>query len=189
VTLPLDLHTSGALQSPGETGAVGNEDTTAASGGDTTSLLVTPTVPVLSFIARGIPKPKGSLRHVGNGRLKEQIDNAPWRDTIIWTVASAMSSPDPILGPVRVEATFTFPKPTSAPKTRMSWPTTRTSGDIDKDCRLLLDALQSAGAIKDDAQVTELCAAKRFVNEGDGALAFPGVAVRIYRIQPTGEPA
>lgn len=137
--------------------------------------------PILSFTVRGIPKPKGSMRHVGHGRMIEQVNNAPWRDSIIWTVASAMPSPEPFTGPLRVEAAFTFPKPASAPKRRSIWPTTRASGDVDKHCRLLLDALQAAGALVDDAQVIELTACKRFPSEGPDALPFPGVVVHLYR--------
>lgn len=138
--------------------------------------------PVLTFTAHGVPKPKGSLRHVGHGRLVEQVDNAPWRDSIIWAAVAAMPSPDPLTGPLRVEASFTFPKPASAPKRRQTWPMTRSSGDVDKHCRLLLDALQAAGVVVDDAQVVELCACKRFVGEGADALTFPGAVVRVYRV-------
>jgi hypothetical protein len=59
--------------------------TKTASGGDTTSLLVTPTVPVLSFIAHGNPIGQGNIRHLGAGRPAVH-QNAktllPWRDTI-----------------------------------------------------------------------------------------------------------
>jgi Holliday junction resolvase RusA-like endonuclease len=182
MTLPTTTTPASPLGA-GETGTAGNVGKEVAP-----CCLTPPAVPVLSFVVHGIPKPKGSLRHVGHGRLKEQVDNAPWRDSIIWATVTAMPSPDPILGPVRVDATFTFPKPASAPKTRMSWPTTRTSGDLDKHCRLLLDALQAAGAIRDDAQVTELHAAKRFVGEGAGALGFPGCVVRLYSVLPLDTP-
>lgn len=144
-----------------------------------------PAGPVLTFIAHGQPKPKGSMRHVGHGRMVEQVDGKPWREAVKWAAIEAMKRSEhtfPLAGPVHLEATFTVRKPTSAPKTRRTWPVTRSSGDGDKLQRNLYDALQDAGVYTDDAQITRWTGGKCFPLEEPDALSIPGVVVRIYRI-------
>lgn len=147
----------------------------------------------LAFIAHGVPKPKGSMRHVGHGRMVEQVNGKPWREAVKWAALEAMghNAHDrgldgyPLDGPLRVEATFTFAKPGSAPKRRRTWPITRSSGDADKQLRNLFDAMVDAGVMRDDSQIIEATVAKRYPLEGADALNFPGVVVRVHRI--TGE--
>ena len=141
---------------------------------------------VLDFTVAGRPKPKGSLRHIGNGRLVEQVNGTPWRRAVRDAASDALRDAEPLAGPLRVEAAFTFPKPTAAPKRRITWPTTRASGDIDKQLRNLFDALVDSGVMHDDSQIIEVTAAKRYPFEGPDALTFPGVVVRIYAISDTG---
>lgn len=145
-----------------------------------------PAGPVLTFIAHGQPRPKGSMRHVGHGRMVEQVNGKPWREAVKWAAMEATGNAPmgayPLNGPLRVEATFTFPKPASAPKRRTSWPITRSSGDADKQLRNLFDAMQDAGIMRDDAQIIEATVAKRFPLEGTDALTYPGVVVRVYTI-------
>lgn len=137
--------------------------------------------PDVQIIAIGRPKPKGSLRHVGRGRMVEQLEgSAPWREAVKWAaVRSAIRTLD---GPLLLDAIVTVPKPASAPKRRRTWPITRSSGDIDKHARNILDALDDASAYGDDSQVVDLRIRKVYPLEGDGALAMPGAAIRIWQI-------
>ena len=128
----------------------------------------------------GTPRPKGSLRHVGHGRLVEQLKHSPdWRHTIVetagtitradgdtWTLRDGYPSTDP--ADVRIELRFSRPK--SAPK-RVVWPSSRSTGDADKHARNCLDALVDAGVLKDDSQVINLLVVKRYcaANETPGA--------------------
>jgi len=72
----------------------------------------------------------------------------------------------PYLDAVQVDIVLYF----AAPKKRTSeFPHTRTTGDIDKHARNILDALQDAAVVKDDAQVTFLAVRKRYANATPGA--------------------
>lgn len=104
----------------------------------------------------------------------------PWRQAVTMAVANSFDGPI-IDGPVSVKVTFLFPRPAghfgkkglkpSAPRHLLS----RNAGDLDKLCRSTLDGL-SAGAggvlIRDDSQVVELIARKRYTtdDESPGAL-------------------
>ena len=134
------------------------------------------------FFAAGMPATKGSMRaFVRGGRPVVTHDNArtkPWQAVIGYAATQAgvrLAS-----GPVLVEARFYFPRPSghlgkrglkpSAP----AHPLTRSSGDVDKLARALLDALTGV-AYADDSQVVELRASKGWSDEMRGA----GVAVLI----------
>jgi Holliday junction resolvase RusA-like endonuclease len=119
--------------------------------------------PLLTFRVDGTPKPKGSLRHVGNGRMVEQLaGSAPWRERVLWAAKQAATSANlnRLEGPVWIAAHFYFIPPKSAPKSRVWWPTTRTSGDLDKLLRNLFDALVDASVIRDDSQIVDVIATK-----------------------------
>ena len=141
----------------------------------------------LTFIVHGAPSPKGSLRHVGHGRLVEQVKgSAPWRERIVWTAVAAMDSPEPMEGPLSVSINLTVPKPASAPKKRRIWPITRSSGDLDKHCRNVLDALVDAGVMRDDSQVVHLAARKLYpaenLAESPSALLTQGAVITVRQI-------
>ena len=107
----------------------------------------------------GSPAPKGSLRHIGHGRLVEQVKgSAPWRAQVAAVATSAMSGRAPFTGPVQVATIVMVPHL----KKRRRWPITRSSGDIDKHARNILDALVDAGALVDDSQVVKLTVWKRY---------------------------
>lgn len=137
----------------------------------------------LSITVYGTPKPKGSLRHVGHGRLKEQLEGSPvWREAVKTAAYAAGRDAgwDRLDGvPVVIEATLTFEKPASAPKRRETWPVTRSSGDIDKQARNLCDALVDAGVLKDDSQIVDLLVRKRYAGQHPDALHIPGAVIRI----------
>lgn len=152
----------------------------------------TPAGGCIEFTVYGIPKPKGSLKHIGHGRMKEQLEGSPvWREAVKQAAinarivgrigASAVFRPT-MEGPIAAEISVTVPKPKSAPKRRRTWPITRSSGDIDKIARNCLDALTDAGLIGDDSQVVDLHIAKCYPNEQHDALPTPGAIIRVWTI-------
>lgn len=133
----------------------------------------------------GTPAPQGSKRHVGNGVMVESSAKVkPWREAVKWAVddqhGQAVRDFDPFRGPVIVELVFTLAKPASAPKRTRTWPSKRP--DIDKLIRSTLDGLTDSGVIRDDAQIVQLTAAKRYPGEGFFALPVPGAWIRITEV-------
>ena len=150
----------------------------------------------------GHPAPKGSLRCVGGrgGRghtlIEDNPRTKPWRDTIT-RLARRATQAAAKAQPVVVEATFTIPRPASHYRTGKhsetirpayvaALPTGRGSGDTDKLVRLVLDALQDAGILPDDAQVVEVVGRKAFTLDPGAAemvpdaMATPGARIRVY---------
>lgn len=105
----------------------------------------------------------------------------PWRKEVDHAGRVAMAGRAPLDGPLRVTMTFTLPKPTSAPKTRRTYP--MRTPDLSKLVRATEDALTTAGVWVDDARVVELTTAKRYPGEGDSALSRPGVVIKIQPIR------
>ncbi|WP_322501779.1 RusA family crossover junction endodeoxyribonuclease [Streptomyces rochei] len=148
--------------------------------------------PDLEFTVHHRPAPQGSKRHVGGGRLLEQSKRVkPWRDAVDTAARAArvvnhigdVPVHKPTLdGPLSLEVVFTVRKPASAPKRRVTWPTTRDSGDIDKLLRSTFDALTTAGAIADDSRIVEVSARKVHPGEGLDALETPGAVIRVWRL-------
>lgn len=163
----------------------------------------------------GHPAPKGSLRCVGGrgGRghtlIEDNPRTKPWRDTITRLARRALKPPGgPTQAaakgqPVVVEATFTIPRPASHYRTGKhsetirpayvaALPTGRGSGDTDKLVRLVLDALQDAGILPDDAQVVEVVGRKAFTLDPGAAelvpdaMATPGARIRVYPFEGVG---
>lgn len=147
----------------------------------------------LRIVVRDDPAPQGSKRHVGNGRMIEQSKKvAPWREAVKTAAISWVQDryrggktydddvTFPLTGPVGVLVVFTLHKPLSAPKTRRTWPARRP--DLDKLVRSTFDALGAAGVWRDDGQVVELHAHKRYPGEGIDALATPGAVIYIAEV-------
>lgn len=130
----------------------------------------------LRFDVDGIPKPKGSLKHVGHGRLVEQVDNKAWKRAVTISAATFrdMDGWETATGPISVRLIFTIPRVASARK--RPWPITRSSGDVDKLSRLVLDALTDAQIMGDDSQVVQLIAGKQY---GD----TPGATIIVQVIE------
>lgn len=134
--------------------------------------------PSVTLQVYGTPKPKGSMRHVGHGRLVEQIDNADWRADVKGEALRLLTGnglPVPLFpdGPVEVTVFLFVPKPKSAPKRRRTWPVTRSSGDVDKHLRLILDALTGI-TFADDSQVVHAAISKEYHPE-------VGATITVYR--------
>lgn len=146
----------------------------------------------ITIVAYGVPKPKGSLKHIGNGRLVEQVEGSGgWRKSVADAARKAMRGGvpgyyqlkrEPLDGPVCVEITATFFKPKSAPKTRESWPCTRATGDSDKIARNVLDAIVDGRVLVDDSRVVDLVCRKVYPGQHADALDRPGAVIRIKRI-------
>jgi crossover junction endodeoxyribonuclease RusA len=140
---------------------------------------------LLELFVEGLPKPKGSLRHIGKGRMVEQVKGSTtWKDKVSDAVQAAVLTPDsgvPLRyeGAVSVNLIFLLPQP----KSRKGKPaTSQRDGDVDKHSRNVLDSLQAGGLLKNDSQVTELYARKQY------GLDRQGVVIRV-RTLVTGGPA
>lgn len=84
-------------------------------------------------------------------------------------------------GPLTVDLVLTVSKPKSAPKTRRTWPVTRTSGDWDHLGRAIGDAL--TGVIWcDDSQVIDGRVRKVYPGEHPDALDAPGALIRVVEV-------
>lgn len=130
----------------------------------------------------GRPVTQGSKTRT---RWSVRDDNAerlrPWREAVKQAALDALAGSPRLEGPVTVEVVFTFDPPKSAPKTRRSWPVTRSSGDVDKLQRAVFDALTDAGVWRDDSQVVRVVAEKLHVGD-EGALHIPGAVVSVRAV-------
>lgn len=160
----------------------------------TAALAAVQPTPLLADVhVPGIPRTKGSLRHIGHGRMVEQHGHSTdWRRAVAATVHEQIrcrcTTPGcrnvlagyPVEGPVAVTIALLFPRPKSAPKTRPVLPSTRSTGDGDKHARNIFDALQDSGLIKDDAQVVDHAVSKRYCTAGQ----VPGARIVVTRVDP-----
>jgi Holliday junction resolvase RusA-like endonuclease len=133
----------------------------------------------LAFEVPGEPQPQGSakaFKHRHTGRVMVTSDNArlrPWRDAVSWHARQALLGGGPLAGPVKVRVEFRFARPgghfgkrglrPAAPREHVVRP------DLDKLVRAVLDALSEARIWRDDAQVVETRARKRY-DERPGAV-------------------
>lgn len=121
---------------------------------------------LLTVFVPGTPRPKGSMRHVGQGRMVEQLQGSgDWRAAVAYGARQELAEmerlgnpPGVYLGSVDVYIRLQFNPP-------KSWngydrPSSRATGDVDKHARNILDALQDAGVFKDDAQAVTLSVRK-----------------------------
>jgi crossover junction endodeoxyribonuclease RusA len=141
----------------------------------------------ITFDIPGIPAPQGSKRHLGNGILVESSKRLkPWRTDVREAARAAIANDWPFDAAFSLTITFRYPRPKSHLRTngtlKPSAPphlTTRT-GDIDKLCRSILDALTGVLYL-DDSQIISLFAAKRYTI----APELPGALVTINPQQAT----
>jgi Holliday junction resolvase RusA-like endonuclease len=118
------------------------------------------------------------MRSLGKGRMAESNENVtPWRAAIC---AEALSQPVRHLdGPLHVRVTLTVPRPKT---TRDLAPITRSSGDIDKHLRCVLDALQDADLIADDARIVSAWVEKVWPGTSLDALETPGAVITVQGV-------
>jgi crossover junction endodeoxyribonuclease RusA len=106
----------------------------------------------------GRPRPQGSKDHVGGGRLVESSPGLPeWRERVAWAVRAAAKTWRCSTEAVVVTLVFYLAQPRRNDRLYPTVPP-----DIDKLARGVLDALQTSGAIADDAQVCDLVLSKRY---------------------------
>lgn len=151
----------------------------------------------------GDPEPKGSLKCIGaRGQRKHVLveDNAgsdPWRAKIAGQARRWIKEKADKQQPVAVDVTYSLARPgghygtgRNAGAVKLSapvYPSQKGTGDEDKLRRLVLDALQDAGVLKDDAQVIGGENWKHFHDAHPGArpaerydvLDRPGLVIRV----------
>lgn len=164
---------------------------------------------VVQFTVFGTPRPQGSKR--GHGRVipgKKTRTGKPvvvvtmsestaglgsWRGAIADAAARAYGS-RMFNGPVSVELAFYFARPKGhyrtgkhAGKLKASapaWPTGHNLGDLDKLTRATFDAITGV-LVRDDAQVVELTATRRFGTPERMELRLVDLAQRLPSESPT----
>lgn len=142
-------------------------------------------VDALTFTVLGRPAPQGSKRAIpvnGGVRLLESSKRLkPYRDSVAGAAREALDEhADPAAfyeAPVRLSVTFLFARPKSHLRTAAAYagqpvpraparPVSRQTGDVEKLVRAVNDALVAGGAIRDDSQVVQLIACKRYAAPG-----------------------
>lgn len=121
---------------------------------------------MITIEVRGVPAPQGSKRHVGGGRIIEQVRGvAPWREAVRHETQHQVPEGQGFARGVAVAAKISFrlPRPVSLPK-KVLLPT-RKKNDADKLLRAVLDGLVAGGALVDDGQVTHGVISKRFASD------------------------
>lgn len=151
--------------------------------------------PLLTVTVYGTPVTQGSKTRTRWGMRDDNADRLkPWREAVKYAALEALTVGNigdvavhrpPLDGPVIVEATFTLPKPGSAPKRRRTWPIKARSGDVDKLLRAAFDSLTDAGVWGDDAQVVEVTGRKVYPGEHPQALHIPGAVIRVWPVPAT----
>lgn len=142
---------------------------------------------MIEITVYGSPAPQGSKKFVGTtktgrGLMVESSKKVkPWRQDVKAAAEAVMAGRAPLDGPLVAEMVFTLPKPTSAPKTRRTYPCRKP--DASKLARSTEDALTDAGVWTDDARVVELIVRKSFPGESSGALQAPGARIRVFALE------
>lgn len=137
----------------------------------------------LMFAVAHRPCPKGSMRYAGRrpkggAILVDQLEGTkPFAEAVVAAARKAVADHPrgetlPVMKPGRVmlNLSFVFPRPKSTPKSHA--PVTRSTGDLDKLCRNVFDALTTAGVMQDDSQVTSLTTSKRYCDDSPDGYAY-----------------
>tara|TARA_R100001015_G_C4589202_1_gene144858 strand:- start:270 stop:695 length:426 start_codon:yes stop_codon:yes gene_type:complete len=117
------------------------------------------------------PAPQGSKKHIGGGRMIEVSKRVkPWRKAV--GKEAMKETKTPIEGACHVGLIFRFNRPKSHYRSNGQLKQTSPKylivkkNDLDKLVRSTLDALTGI-AFKDDCQVTNVSASKRYRNEDE----------------------
>lgn len=147
---------------------------------------------MIRIVVHGLPAPQGSksfkgMSKAGRAILVESSKKVrPWRQDVKhaaerWRQANGMRQP--LDGPIVVGMVFTVPKPSTAPKTRRTYP--MRMPDLSKLLRSTEDALTDAGVWADDARVVRYTKlAKVYPGEDPDALDSPGCVIEIETLAP-----
>lgn len=139
------------------------------------------------FFAAGIPAPKGSTKsflprnararflsgqHVKPITLADNREKQKsFASSVSWSAVQAGLKPAG--GPVAIHLQFIMPRPKSLPK-RVAHCVKKP--DVDKLCRLILDAMTGV-AYNDDSQVVQLNSIKRYARNGE----LTGCEITVYQ--------
>ena len=145
----------------------------------------------------GQPAPQGSKRHVGRGILIESSKRVkPWREAVHYAALEALDGKPRIEGPVDVRVHFYFDRPRSHYRTGRNahllrddaprFPDNKGTYDVDKLQRACFDALSSAGIWKDDSQVAQVIARKKWTTQSPIDLPVPGAVIDVMPLDRGG---
>ena len=118
----------------------------------------------------GTPRPQGSKRHVGNGRMIEaNPHHKGWRDEIIISAKAAMGVQELVKfeGPLKIDMLFELPKGSTVKRYSPA-----VKPDLDKLARTVFDALELAGVVSNDSQIVEMHAVKAYGTTRTGVTIF-----------------
>jgi len=137
----------------------------------------------LAFTVQGTPRPQPRPRFVSAGGRVRAVSTAShqvqfWRNLVQREVRAAVLNArlEPLSGPLSVAMVFGFAPPKSDPG--RSGPHTQRP-DADNLAKLVMDVMQSARVFADDAQISELRAAKLWTPR-------PGLAVTVQPVSASG---
>lgn len=131
----------------------------------------------------GDPKTKGSMRHIGHGRMVEQVSGSSgWRQRVGETLARALGTTPGPDGPVPEVAPCSTPVEVWVRFLVKGDPIGIYSGDLDKLCRCVGDAMTDAGVIEDDRLIVKWTATKERVSDTE----LPGCVLGVRRIDLSG---
>lgn len=143
----------------------------------------------VSLVVVGDPAPKGSLKCVGRNGRHQLVEANPrtraWRKRVA-EAAAVLGQHADHWQPLVVRVEFWLERPASHFRTGRNqhllreaappFPVSHVCGDTDKLLRLILDALQDAQLLHDDAQVVSVTASKYWVGTGQRPQVMIGVA-------------
>ena len=138
---------------------------------------------MMDLFVPGTPKAQGSLRHVGNGRLIHGKGMVAWRTHVQFMLeqwaGTWFGCWEPLDEPVESSVAFYLPRPK---KPRLEH--AATGLDLDKTTRLVGDALEKSGVLKNDARIVKWRAEKHWTHDIEGEDGFtPGVRVKVRRVE------
>ena len=146
-------------------------------------------MPALTVDIHGIPVAQGSMVSNGPGRgLRHSNDKElkPWRYLVSQTIAQARPKDWDPSKPLSVTATFRFPRPQSHFGTGRNANTLKPNApdahfvkpDLDKAQRSIGDAIEAAGLVRGDQQITSWNVQKRYCSP----VETPGVLLTLISL-------
>jgi Holliday junction resolvase len=143
----------------------------------------------IDIVVHGTPAPQGSKRggfsaKTGKTFVYEQNSKTQksWRQDVIAASVQLREAEDfeTLDGSIEVTVEFRVPRPASVNIRRRPYPCVKP--DMDKLLRNTLDGLTQAGIYRDDAQVINLVASKRYATDDPGG--SPGASIRVSLVEP-----
>lgn len=128
---------------------------------------------MIHFHVDGTPAAKGSMRHIGGGRMIHMSKHLAAWGKAVTAAAKAAAGPEwePYDGPLSIHADFYLPRP----KTTKFKDHPAGTPDLDKLERAIGDVLKTAGIFTDDARIVAWHAAKHWAIGCE-----PGADITIY---------